>query len=192
MKSTPLGAATGSAFAGESYVLVDVSSYQEESLPPDNLASLVVATERMRGLEQAGAMLEMALRQLSAPGLEAVRDTYLEWFRLLVRGFGIEVEFLEGRVMMEQMEQSGALRTTLEERVRAQFDSVRAEGLNEGIEHERKLLTRLAERKLGASVAERVGELLSGIDDPRHLRKVGDWIIDCDEGRDLIALLEAA
>ena len=94
--------------------------------------------------------------------------------------------------MMDQMEQSGALRTTLEERVRAQFDSFRATGLNEGIEHERKLLTRLAGRKLGAGVAERVGESLSGIDDPQRLRNVGDWIIDCDEGQDLIARLEAA
>ena len=82
-RSAAWGAAAGPAFAGESYVLVDVSSYQGGALPPNNLASLVVATERMRGLKQAGAMLEAALRQLSGRGLEAARDTHLEWFRLL-------------------------------------------------------------------------------------------------------------
>ena len=100
--------------------------------------------------------------------------------------------------MMEQMEQVGALRTTLEERFEALHDAIRAEaraegvqqGIQQAIERQRKLLCRLAERKFGTEAALRVAGLLAGTDDPSRLQDVGEWIIDCEEGSELIARLE--
>ena len=107
---------------------------------------------------------------------------------------------------MEQMEQVGALRTTLEERFEALHDAIRAEaraegvqqgvqqgiqqGIQQAIERQRKLLCRLAERKFGTEAALRVAGLLAGTDDQSRLEDVGEWIIDCEEGSDLIARLE--
>ena len=92
--------------------------------------------------------------------------------------------------MMEQMEQVGALRTTLEERFEALHDAIRTEARAEGIERERKLLRRQTERKFGTEAALRVAGLLAGTDDQGRLEDVGEWIIDCEEGSELIERLE--
>ena len=72
----------------------------------------------------------------------------------------------------------------------------RAEGVElgraEGVEHERLLLRRLTERKFGADIAERAASLLAGIGEPGRLTDVGEWIIDCATGDELIARLENA
>ena len=116
--------------------------------------------------------------------------------------------------MMEQMEQVGALRTTLEERFEALHDAIRAEaraegvqqgiqqgiqqaiqqgiqqGIQQAIERQRNLLCRLTERKFGTEAALRMAGLLAGTDDQSRLEDVGEWIIDCEEGSQLIARLE--
>ena len=130
------------------------------------------------------------LRLLSAAEQERLRDTFLAWFRLSVSRTGVDLEFLEDRTMMEQMEQVGALRTTLEERFEALHDAIRTEARAEGIERERKLLRRQTERKFGTEAALRVAGLLAGTDDQSRLEDVGEWIIDCEEGSELIARLE--
>ena len=64
-----------------------------------------------------------------------------------------------------------------------------ARGLAEAFTRERQLLHRLALRKYDADVAGRLAELLDGIAVPERLADVGDWIIDCDDGEDLLARL---
>ena len=184
------GASAAPALTGESYVLLDVGAYKGGSLPPGNLVSLIMATELMSEPGEAIDILEAALRLLSAAEQERLRDTFLAWFRLSVSRTGVDLEFLEDRTMMEQMEQVGALRTTLEERFEALHDAIRTEARAEGIERERKLLRRQTERKFGTEAALRVAGLLAGTDDQSRLEDVGEWIIDCEEGSELIARLE--
>ena len=191
-------AGTGPPFAGESYVLVDAGAYAGPELPAGNLVSLVLAAERMAGPGDAAEVLEGALRLLAAGEQEQLRETFLGWFRQLVGRSGVDLEFLEDRATMEQMEQSGALRTTLEERFRAVHDVYRAEGeerglrrdLEQGLERERQLLVRQARRKFGTDAAESLAGLLAGIDDPERLQDVGEWIVDCDIGSELLARLQ--
>ena len=94
------------------------------------------------------------------------------------------------------MAENGELRTTLEERFRALHDAYRAEGveqeLERGLERERRLLVRQVERKFGTEVAEPVARLLAGIGDPDRLQDVGEWIVDCDAGNELLARLKGA
>ena len=200
-------AAAAPAFTGDSYVLIDPGAYAGRTLPPDNCVSLMVATELMSDLEEAVGILETALL-LPAPDQEKLRDTFLSWFRLATGRIGVDLEFLEDKAIMEQLERTGALRTTLEERFQALHDTLRAEaraegieqgiergierGIEQGIERERQLLRRLTERKFGAVTAGRLAGLLAGIGDPRRLQDVGEWIIDCAEGKELIARLEGS
>ncbi len=149
-----------------------------------NLVSLVVAAEVQEG----------ALRLLSTAEHEPLRGTFLGWFRQLVARTGVDLEFLEDRANMEQVEQSGVLHTTLEERFQAIHDAFRAEsdkrGLDQGLERERRLLVRLAKRKHGTDVAGPVATLLAGIDNPDRLQDVGEWIVDCEIGGALLARLQ--
>ncbi len=62
-------------------------------------------------------------------------------------------------------------------------------GLAEGVARERALLGRLAARKFGLVTAERLAGLIAGVADPERLACVGDLIIDCDDGDDLLSRL---
>ena len=62
----------------------------------------------------------------------------------------------------------------------------REEGREQGLAEERSLLCRLAARKFGDGTAGRLSGLLDGLTAPGALAEVGDWIIDCDTGEDLL------
>ena len=57
-------------------------------------------------------------------------------------------------------------------------------------ESRRALLVRQAERRFGAGTAERLSTLLLRIEDPDQLVEVGDWIVDCATGAELIDRVE--
>ena len=185
-------------FAGERYELVDIGSYKLGGLPEDNLMSLVVAAEGMTGPGEATAVLDRALRLLSAAEREKLRETFLNWFRLLVARTGVDLDTMEDPAMLERIEESGALRTTLEQRFQALRDADIARGEERGLERgleremerERQLLVRQVGRKFGPDVADLAAGLLAGISDPDQLLDVGEWIIDCDTGSELLALLQ--
>ena len=51
-------------------------------------------------------------------------------------------------------------------------------GIEQGIEQEKALLRRLAERRFGAAAAEQLAAALAGVTDPDRLAEAGDWIVD--------------
>ena len=61
-----------------------------------------------------------------------------------------------------------------------------AHGRTEGLERERALLLRQARRRFGAAVSEALSELIKGVEDPDRLAEVGDWIVDCATGGELL------
>ena len=62
-------------------------------------------------------------------------------------------------------------------------------GRAEGIARERALLAHLAARKFDPRTAERLAGRLADIEDPGRLAGIGDLIIDCDDGEDLLCRL---
>ena len=77
-------------FTGDSYTVIDIGAYQDRALPPDNLMSLLIRTELMEGLQEAGRVLEDAWRQLAEPGLREYQTPFREWFRLTLLRKGIQ------------------------------------------------------------------------------------------------------
>ena len=68
----------------------------------------------------------------------------------------------------------------------------RVEGYAEGhADGEKALLVRLATRRFDAGTGERLAALLSRIDDPARFAGIGDWIVDCTTGAELLARVEA-
>ena len=59
-------------------------------------------------------------------------------------------------------------------------------GIERGIEHERSLLARLASRRFGDAAGRRLGAWLAGVSDPAVFDKVGDLIVDCATGEELL------
>lgn len=68
---------------------------------------------------------------------------------------------------------------------------VRAEtleqGLEQGLERERALLSRQASRKFGAGTGARLAALLAGVADSGRLAEIGDMVVDCADGEELLA-----
>ena len=73
---------------------------------------------------------------------------------------------------------------------------VRKEGLEQGIERGRaeqgtRLLARQAALKFGAGTAKRLEALLKGLPAGEELDRVGDWIIECTAGDELLPRVAA-
>ena len=62
----------------------------------------------------------------------------------------------------------------------------REQGLERGRAEERALLCRQAARKFDAETAERLSGVLDRFTDPERLAEVGDWIIECGTGAELL------
>ena len=58
--------------------------------------------------------------------------------------------------------------------------------MTEALERERALLSRLAARKFDAETAARLSALLSRVDDPERLAEIGEQVIDCATGAELL------
>ena len=61
---------------------------------------------------------------------------------------------------------------------------VRAEGVERGIA---RLVNRLAALKFGTETAERLAGLLEGLTDQDDLDSLGDWILECGSGDELLS-----
>ena len=93
----------------------------------------------------------------------------------------------------------GEMATLLDARLRAWRDELVAQGIEEGqargVERgradERALLCRQAARRFGAETAQRLSGLLEGLRAAAELAAVGDWIVDCETGADLLARIRA-
>ena len=62
----------------------------------------------------------------------------------------------------------------------------RAEGRAQGRAEGRALLCRQAALRFDAGTAERLAKLLAGVDDSKRLADVGDWIVGCATGAELL------
>ena len=68
---------------------------------------------------------------------------------------------------------------------------LRAEGQAEGrVEGQAEVVRRLAARKFGAETAERLVGRPAVIADPERVGEVGEWLLECDSGEELLDRVE--
>ena len=189
------GSRASALYAGDGYLLLDTLRVGAEDLPDDNAAALLAGLEN-QWPERIGAQLVALRRRLDAPELAPLWEVMLRWTQHLgSRRNRLDLVGAVDMAEIERMHESGELEGYFAARLRAWQDEYRAEGRAEGIEQgleqglaaERELLCRQAARKFDAGVAERLAGVLAPIDDTGRLAQVGDWIIDCRTGTELIA-----
>ena len=158
--------------------VVDFPRHRQEDLVPGNVVSLQIAFEHA-GYEDY-PRLSQAMAEIEDTGL---RRTVYEWVAQRARRHGLPLEDLdvEGTYFRSRIGEN------MRRATQAWFAQGRAEGRTEGqAEGQAELMRRLAARKFDAATAERLAERLAEIADPERLVEVGEWLLECEHGDELL------
>ena len=179
------------------YLLVDEHRLLIEDLPPDNAVSTQIALER-GSVESIGPLLRRAAALLAGEEHASLRRAFAELTMRMVARSATARDRPELATALRAAEETGglgAMGTLPGERIDAYVEAGvargRAEGLKRGLEQERAMLSRQAERKFGAAAGERLAALLADVADPERLAEIGDPAIDCADGAELLARAKA-
>ena len=176
------------------YQVLDERHAGEDDLPNRNLVTAVVRLEKIRSPSDLIGVTGMLRDWLRSPEDDGLRRAFTEWVREIAQ------RLVPGGARVGTEMTLKDVRMTLVERVsewpKQWAREGREQGLREGLEQgraeERALLRRQAASRFGANTAERLSEVLAGIADPERLAEVGEWLVRCDTGDELLARLESA
>ena len=114
-----------------------------------------------------------------------LREAFRQWVLGAAESWGIEDEVLE---QVQSLKEAGMIYAGVEE----QKERAHREGLGRGRREGRRegratLVCRQARLKFGGPTAERLSRLLDDITDPEAIARIGDQIIECESGDELLA-----
>ena len=164
------------------YFLLNIGGYTDSSLPAGrNLVASLIRLARSRGLKEMATMFVGLAEWLSEPEHEGLIRAFWEWLdqvHLPVQGLEVKLPALKN------WREAG---TMMNEAVKDWTVPWREEGRAEGrAEGQTEVMRRQAARKFDAETAERLAEQLEAIPDPERLGEVGEWLIECEHGDELL------
>ena len=132
-------------------------------------------------LDSSAANVSRVVREVQGqyPGAQhaRLREAFREWVLGAAESWGIGEETLQRVESLKEAEMIYAGVEELKERAHR-------EGLGRG---RATLVHRQARLKFGAETAEQLSKLLDGITDPEQIARIGDRIIECETGAELLA-----
>ena len=153
-------------------------------LPQRNRMAVLVRLEAARSPEELLERLRDALAWLGDDSLGPVFVNWVSEVLMPLRFPGAD------RTEIEDLQEGT---TMLAERAKEWTEQWFAEGLQEGLEQgQREMAVRQARLRFGDAVAERLPSVLDRIADSATMAEVGDWVIQCRDGAELLARAEAA
>ena len=199
----PGGALTAEWQPRQSYLALDEWQRSTDDLPRGNLVSSLVALETSQGKALDLAVAELA-GLLNDPVDAQIRRAFRDWIeRLRPRRTRRPGRSYTAMLMEEPM----TLLESVNERLQKYYDDLERQaverGLEQGLEQgelrareqflaeERALLRRMAERRFGSAIADRLATVLAHIADNDGFAAVGDAIVDSASGDELIERIGA-
>ena len=171
------------------YFVLDERAHRADDLPRGNLVTALIGFENSRSPEALGRAVSLLPDWLRGSGDPELKRAFLHWALRMVMPSGFGSQDLSR--LLPQLEEEP---TMLAERAKEWYEEAREQGIEQGIERgraeERALLCRQAARKFGPATAARLSGLLDGLTAPGQLGEVGDWMIECGTGADLLARAE--
>ena len=192
--SPPASDQTGAELAqlqpAQAFLLLDFATCPSDDGPDDNVVLLQIGFERARSVQE----LTPLLRALLAVEDEGLRRAMYRWVRLLLDRLHFDLPTLEELQAMGSLDE---FRSGLEERARSWTEQWFADGRERGLEQgreqgQRDLLERQAEVKFGAATAARLARLLARVTAPATFAEIGEWLLACGTGDELVSRVEAA
>ncbi|MCZ0954478.1 MAG: Rpn family recombination-promoting nuclease/putative transposase [Rhodospirillaceae bacterium] len=181
------------------YVLLDMQRAKSGGVPGDNAVALQVALEQAILEESAMPIWRRVETVLAGPEHAGLRQAFAAWLRWSwTKDYGV---FADGdgalRVELDRMENAGEVEAMgslaferWKERNRKKEAQIFAQGRAEGLEFHRRQLGSQAALRFGADAGRRLSALLADVSKPERLAAVGDAIIECGTGAELLAAAE--
>ena len=190
------------------YRVVDAGAMGVEDAVPENRVWALVGLENSRTVAELVRGLGAVFGRFGGPEASEFRAGLYEWARHspLVRRSAVELpprRELEGGEMATLLEARArewerqwyreGQAEGIEQGMERGMERGRAEGVEQGRAEERaRLYHRQVARKFGPETAERLSELLGRIPDDGPAAEVGEWIIECETGAELLDRAERA
>ncbi len=171
------------------YLLLDANRRAREDLPQDNLVAAVFELNAAETLDEMCSRVRSLLDRLRGE----VRRAVFDWLRLVAPRMFPQADAAAAVASLErelaEIETEEETMMALAKRVQEWEAEWHRQGLERGLAAERDLLCRQAARKFGAATGEALVRHLAGISDPDRLAVIGERIIDCGTGAELIEWL---
>ena len=189
----PTGPALAALQPSQRFLVLDERHVAADSPHLGDLTRAVVRLEQSRSEADFKLVVDALLKRLATSNEEGLKRSFADWIRVLSSGLQPTGEEPMADLSLED------LAMTLEERVKQWpqqwLRKGREEGLEEGLargfSHERALLHRQASSKFDAKTAGRLAAALEGVSDPERLAEVGEAIVRCETGSELLRRLDA-
>ena len=169
--------------------VLDLRERACQPLPDTNVVSWIARLELDSSAESVSHVVREVLKEY--PGVEyaRLREAFREWVLGAAESWGIGEETLEQVKSLKEAEMIYAGVEELKERAhREGIGRGRAEGRRQGrAEGRATLVCRQARLKFGAETAEGLSKFLKGITDLERIARIGDRIIECETGAELLA-----
>ena len=161
--------------------VLDLRERARQPLPDTNVVSWIASLELDSSAENVSRVVREVLKEY--PGVEyaRLREAFREWVLVAAESWGIGEETLKQVKSLKEAEMIYAGVEELKERAHR-------EGIGRGrAEGRATLVCRQARLKFGAETAEGLSKFLKGITDPERIARIGDRIIECETGAELLA-----
>lgn len=145
-----------------------------------DVVSCIASMEADSSAGNVSRVVQAVLDAYPGPEHKRLREAFRDWVLGAARSWGIGREVVK---QVESLKEAGMIYAGVEELK----ERAHREGLADGIGQGRAIVCRQTRLKFGADTANRLSELLEGISDPERIARIGDRIIQCESGGELLA-----
>ena len=178
------------------YFLLDVGHYTGPLPQGRNLMAALIRLAHCPDTQAVAEVLGPLEKDL-APEQTGLLGAFLVWYQqarkrhrlpkvdLSILDDSNEGETMPNKVMRERVAQWADRQFA--ERAAPQMERIRMEGRAEG---QAEVMRRQVAWKFGPETAERLAERLAEVPDPERAGKVGEWLLECERGEELLDRVE--
>ena len=122
---------------------------------------------------------------MSEPEHEGLIRAFLQWLER------VHLPARDVKLVFPPLEDWREAATMFDDELESWNVLVLEEGRAEGrIQGQTDVMRRMAARKFDAATAERLAGRLAEIADPERMEEIGEWLIECEHGDELLARVE--
>lgn len=151
---------------------LDLRGLTSQPLPEGNVVSWIARMEADSSARNVSRVVREVLDTYRGPEHKRLREAFREWVLGAAQSWGIGEEVMK---QVESLKEAGMVYAGVEELKEMALREAHA-----------TLVCRQARLKFGADTAERLSELLEGVSDPERIARIGDRIIQCETGAELL------